>query len=116
MFRHKFSLLVVGPTECGKTVFVEKILKTGRIIYESKKPRRIWWYYSQCQCSYKVMQSSIGKEIQFIRGLPEFKEDLREINPKFNNVLVFDDLMAQATDSPLASLLGLLKGGIEVLV
>ena len=59
------------------------------------------------------MQSSIGKEIQFIRGLPEFKEDLREIDPKFNNGLVFDDLMAQATDRRLASLLGLLKGGIE---
>ena len=51
------------------------------------------------------MQSSIGKEIQFFRGPPEFKEDLREIDPKFNNVLVFDDLMAQATDSPLVSLL-----------
>ena len=31
--------------------------------------------------------------------------DVREIGPKFNNVLVFDDLMAQATDSPLVSLL-----------
>ena len=49
------------------------------------------------------MQSSTGKEIQFFRGLPAFKEDLREIDPKFNNVLVFDDLMAQATDSPLVS-------------
>ena len=116
MFRHKFSLLVVGPTQCGKTFFVEKILTTDRILYESKKPRRIWWYYSQWQDTYKVMQSSIGKEIQFFRGLPEFKEDLREIDPKFNNVLVFDDLMAQATDSRLASLLGLLKGGIEMLV
>ena len=105
MFRHKFSLLVVGPTQCGKTFFVEKILTTDRILYESKKPRRIWWYYSQWQDTYKVMQSSIGKEIQFFRGLPEFKEDLREIDPKFNNVLVFDDLMTQATDSPLVSLL-----------
>ena len=115
IFRHKFSLLVVSPTECGKTFFFKKILTTDRTIYESKKPRRIWWYYSQWQGSYKVMQSSMGKEIQFIRGLPEFK-DLREIDPKFNNVLVFDDLMAQATDSPLAFLLGLLKGGIEMLV
>ena len=30
-------------------------------------------------------------------------ENLEEINPKFNNVLVFDDLMAQATDSPVLS-------------
>ena len=52
-----------------------------------------------------MMQSSTGKEIQFFRGLPAFKEDLREIDPKFNNVLVFDDLMAQATDSPLVCLL-----------
>ena len=51
------------------------------------------------------MQSSIGKEIQFFRGVPEFKEDLQEIDPKFNNVLVFDDLTVQATDSPLVSLL-----------
>ena len=28
-------------------------------------------------------------------------ENLEEINPKFNNVLVFDDLMAQATDGPV---------------
>ena len=31
--------------------------------------------------------------------------DVRENDPKFNNVLMFDDLMAQATDSPLVSLL-----------
>ena len=55
-----------------------------------------------------MMQSSIGKEIQFFRGLAEFKEDLREIDPKFKNVLVLDDLMAQATESPLVSLLCLL--------
>ena len=97
MFRHKFSLLVVGPTRCGETFFVEKILTMDRILFQSKKP-------SHWQDSYKAMQSSIGKEIQFIRGLPEFKEDLREIDPKFNNVLVFNDLMAQATDSPLVSL------------
>ena len=60
MFRNKFLLLVVCPTECGKTFFVEKFLTTDRIIYESKKPRRIWWYYSQWRGSYKVMESSIG--------------------------------------------------------
>ena len=105
MFRHKFTLLVVGPTQCGKTFFVEKILTTDRILYESKKPRRIWWYYSQRQDTYKVMQSSIGKETQLFCGLPEFEEDLREIDPKCNNVLVFGDLMARETDSPIVSLL-----------
>ena len=106
MCRHKSSLLVVGPSQCGKTWGLKKIPLP--IVFFTRARNRgeyIWRYYSQWQDSYKVIQSSIGKEIQFIRGLPEFKEDLREVDPKFNNVLVFDDLMAQATDSSLFSLL-----------
>ena len=37
-FRHKFSLLVVGPSQSGKTAFVEQILTKSRIFYEAKKP------------------------------------------------------------------------------
>jgi len=74
LFRHKFSLLMMCPTQCGKTFFVEKTLTTDRILYESKKPRRIWWYFSQWQDTYKVMQSSMGKEIEFFRGLQSFKK------------------------------------------
>ena len=51
------------------------------------------------------MQRTLGDEIEFAQGLPDLSKDLREIDPKFNNVLVFDDLMSQATDSPLLSLL-----------
>lgn len=45
----------------------------------------------------------MGDEIQFTQGLPTLSEDLREINPKLNNVLVFDDLMSQATEIPVLS-------------
>lgn len=51
------------------------------------------------------MQSTLGRDIQFCQGLPDLSDDLREINPKFNNILVFDDLMSQATESPMISLL-----------
>ena len=47
------------------------------------------------------MQSTLGDEIEFTQGLPALSEDLHEINPKFNNVLVFNDLMSQATESPV---------------
>ena len=47
------------------------------------------------------MQSTLVDEIEFTQGLPALSEDLHEINPKFNNVLVFDDLMSQATESPV---------------
>ena len=34
-FRHKFSVLVVGPTQSGKTYFVQQILEHNRIVYEN---------------------------------------------------------------------------------
>ena len=47
-FRHKFSLLVVGPTQSGKTYSsVQQILQHNRIVYEDQKSIRIFWYYNQ---------------------------------------------------------------------
>ena len=56
--------------------------------------------YNQWQPRYASLKSTLGDEIQFTQGLPTLSEDLSEISSKFNNVLVFDDLMSQATDSP----------------
>ena len=36
-------------------------------------------------------------------GVPELSEDLCEINPRYNNIIILDDLMAEATDSPVVS-------------
>ena len=102
-FNHMFSMLVVGPSQCGKTYFVEQLPTIPCVKYPNKKPRRIEWFYNQWQPRYNSLQSALGNDIQFTQGLPELSEDLHEINPKFNNVLVFDDLMAQATDSPVLS-------------
>ena len=77
-FRHKFSLLVVGPTQSGKTYFVQQIL----------------------EC-YEKLKTSLGKSIRFERGVPELSEDLCEINARYNNIIILDDLMAEATDSPV---------------
>ena len=35
--------------------------------------------------------------------MPERSEDLRGINPRYNNIIILDDLMAEATDSPVVS-------------
>ena len=97
-FRHKFSLLVVGPTQSGKTYFVQQILKHNRIVYEEQKSIRIFWYYNQWQECYEELKTSLGKIIRFERGVPELSEDLCEINPRYNNIIILDDLMAEATD------------------
>ena len=35
--------------------------------------------------------------------MPELSEDLCEINPRYNKIIILDDLMAEATDSPVVS-------------
>ena len=102
-FRHKFLLLVVGPTQSGKTYFVQKNLENNRIVYEEQKSICIFWYYNQWQECYEKLKKSLGKSIRFERGVPELSEDLCEINARYNNIIILDDLMAEATDSPVVS-------------
>ena len=49
------------------------------------------------------MKKSLGKSIRFERGVPELPEDLCEINAWYNNIIILEDLMAEATDSPVVS-------------
>ena len=102
-FNHMFSMLVVGPSQCGKTYFVQKMLTEHCIQYPNKKRMRITWYYNQWQPCYKALQSTLGDTIHFTQGIPDLSDDLHEINPKWNNILVFDDLMTQAMDSSVLS-------------
>ena len=102
-FRHKFSLLVVGPTQSGKTYFVQQILKYNRIVNVEQKSIRIFWYYNQWQEFYEKLEKSHGKSTRFERGVPELSEDLCEINARYNNIIILHDLMAEATDSPVVS-------------
>ena len=98
-FRHKFSLLVVGPTQSGKTHFVQQILENDRIVYEKKRKRRILWCYTQWQEGYVALKKLFKKEITFAHGLPKFSDDLSEIDADFNNIII----MAEAIDSPMVS-------------
>ena len=99
-FHHTFSMLVVGPTQCGKTYFVQQLLTNNCIEYPGEKSTQIYWFYNQWQPRYDALKRALKKKIQFTQGLPNLSEDLNEINPEYNNILVFDDLMSQAIDSP----------------
>ena len=103
MFQHMFSMLVVGPSQSGKTYFVQQLLTKKCIEYPCEKPLQVYWFYSQWQPSYDEIKRTLKKKIRFAPGLPKLNEDLREINPEYHNILVFDDLMSQASDSPVLS-------------
>ena len=76
---------------CGKTYSVRQMLKHNRIVYEEQKSIRISWYYNQRQECYEELKKSLGKSIRFGRGVPELSENLSEINPQYNNIIILDD-------------------------
>ena len=102
-FQHPYSMMVVGPSQCGKTHFVHQLLTHKCIVYPSKKPWRVVWCYNQWQPQYEEIQRDLKNKIEFVEGVPELSEDLHEINPSKHTIIVLDDLMAQATDSPMVS-------------
>lgn len=49
------------------------------------------------------MKRNIGNDITFVEGLPPFEQGLRELDSRVNNIIVLDDLMGIAVDSPIIS-------------
>ena len=103
-FGHKFSLMVVGSSMSGKSFFVKQMLEQDHIEYDDpRKQRRLHWFYGQYQDMFNDMRKNIGKDIYFKQGLPEFEHDLCDIHPRYNNIVVLDDLMDMAVNSPIIS-------------
>ena len=94
-----FSLLFVGPTQSGKTYFGHQILKHNCIMYGEQKSIRIFWYYIQWQECYEKLKKSLRKSIGCEKVFTELSKNLWEINPRYNTIIILDDLMAKATDS-----------------
>ena len=102
-FQHPYSMIVVGPSQCGKTHFVHQLLTHKCTVYPRKKPVLVCWCYNQWQPQYKEIQRDLGSNIRFCQGVPELDEDLNEIKTSKHTILVLDDLMAEAKDSPVVS-------------
>ena len=102
-FQHPSMMMVVGPTQSGKSYFVEQLLSSKRIKYPSSKTKRIQWFYTQWQPLYDRLQSALGKSITFTQGLPSVNDNLEDINDKVHNLWVLDDLMDEAVRSPIIS-------------
>ena len=104
-FHHPFSMMVVGPAQCGKTHFVQQLLTHKCIAYPDQKPVLVCWFYNQWQPRYEELQRALQSQIRFARGLPELEDDLSIIKPTRHTIIVLDDLMTEAVDSPVVSML-----------
>ena len=97
----------------NQSYFVKQMLERDHIEDDDPgRQRLIHWFYGQYQDMFKDMRRNLGKDIYFKQGLAKFESDLSDIDPCYNNIVVLDDLMDIAMDSPIISKL-FTKEGIE---
>ena len=93
-WKHPFPALVAGPTCCGKSQFVKRLLEAGEDMIDGA-PENIIWCYSMYQPAYDEMLKTIPN-IMFVEGVPGDLETL--INPSIRNLVVIDDLMHELSN------------------
>ena len=60
---HPFTCIVSGPTGCGKSVFVSKLIKENVV---RPKPDRIVWCYGEYQKLYETLP-----QVEFVQGFTQ---------------------------------------------
>jgi hypothetical protein len=104
VLKHPFTMVISGPTSCGKTSLVSYILQHVQHLIEPP-PQRIVWLYKRWQPLYDVIQRMVKPSVEFIQGIPPGLEHDEFFNPGVRNLIVLDDLMSVATkDSRITDL------------
>ena len=86
-FKHPTTILIAGPTQCGKTYFFIRAL-TDQLI--QPPPERIVWVFSEWQPAYQVLAQHFPK-VEFVKN---FNDKLYEsFDPATRNLVVLDDQM-----------------------
>jgi hypothetical protein len=94
-FEHPFTCILAGPTKCGKTSFLELILRAPELYIVPAPTRVVWCYGSENAVQMKALSESSAIKIEFISGIP----DLGMFSSEDVNLLILDDLMTKAGKS-----------------
>ena len=89
-FKHPTTIQVSGPTRCGKTRLLRRILEEQLI---QPFATRIIWVFSEWQQDYDMIRERYSS-IVFEKGWRD--EILDSLSPEQRNILVLDDQMGVA--------------------
>ena len=87
------SLIICGPPQAGKTVWVSRLLQHRDLLFK-EKVNKIYWFYGTWQKSYEDLKTRIP-EIKFCDEIPESLENSLETK----SIVVFDDLVKETENS-----------------
>jgi len=93
VFKHPFRCYVAGPSCCGKTELLQKILLNLNNLVD-KPIERIVFCYSEWQKKYEIF-NYLSPKVEMIQGIVK----LDDFDEKTNNLLILDDLMNDCKNS-----------------
>lgn len=79
----------------GKTYFVVELLQRAQTKIQPS-PQRIIWLYKRWQPLYDVIRTTVVPRVEFIKGMPENLEKEDFLNTEIRNLIVLDDMVAEA--------------------
>ena len=86
-FKCPSSIIIAGPSQCGKTTFTRQLLRHTDCLFE-RPIRKIVYCYGHWQDSFREM----GNQVTLVEGIPE---DISTLFPSHcrPGIIVLDDLM-----------------------
>lgn len=93
--KNPFSMIVCGPSSCGKTTFIVKLIKNASTMCDQPY-EKIYWSYSEDNAKPSDMEN-----VEFIKGVPETIEN--NTSDKYV-LLILDDLMNESDSEKISNL------------
>ena len=88
LWKHPFTCTVAGPTGCGKTTFVARLLRNSSTMI-GPSPERVTWYYGEWQSAYENLDIP---NLYLEEGLPT------SFDASKRTIVVLDNLMAETDE------------------
>lgn len=88
--KHPFTAIIAGPTGCGKTSLLLKILHNLDQVINTRF-ENILWCYGEYQESFRELPANVT----LVNGIPEFEK----LIPSVSNLVILDDLMQECGNS-----------------
>ena len=93
-FKSPSSILVVGPSNCGKTTFLKRLLLENEDLLATPS-RRIVYCYGSWQPTFDILKK---EGVTFHEGVPTHEQLKEWFGDKKGGLLILDDLMTEGGD------------------
>ena len=84
-------MLVAGPSQAGKTVFVKRLVEQAKVLL-SEPPEEIIWAYTEYQPAYSSLLHI--PKLKLVQGMP----DIEELKNGKRKLLILDDMQDKAVE------------------